>query len=113
MKNRTHCPSCAAPLEIGEVKCPYCGTIYYDLSTIDFDSQEPIYLTIRKGGYLITQKVLPQTATFEHQIDTTYATNPLGDKLLSFVTNNTLETNVQFIALPDEKNILMKVQKDG
>lgn len=44
---KTNCPNCAAPLEIGEVKCPYCGTVYYDLSAIDFDNEIPLFLTIK------------------------------------------------------------------
>ena len=42
-----------------EYKCPYCGTLYLDLSMIDFDNQTPLFLSIKKDGYLITQKVLP------------------------------------------------------
>ena len=111
-KKKTKCPNCAAPLEIGEVKCPYCGTIYYDLSAIDFDSGEPLFLTIKYHNYIITQKVLPQAATFETHNDETYALNYKGDKLITFKTNATLETNIQFIAIPNEKNILCEV-KDG
>jgi uncharacterized Zn finger protein (UPF0148 family) len=45
---KTNCPNCGAPLEIGKVKCPYCGTTYVDLSAIDFDTEEPIFLTTKK-----------------------------------------------------------------
>ena len=54
-----NCPNCAAPLELGEYKCPYCGTLYLNLSMINFDKQEPFFLTIKKDGALITQKVKP------------------------------------------------------
>lgn len=36
MKNR-NCPNCGAPYEINKYKCPYCGTLYLDLSMINFD----------------------------------------------------------------------------
>lgn len=46
MKNR-NCPNCGAPLELVEYKCPYCGTLYLDLTMIDFDNKTPFFLTIK------------------------------------------------------------------
>lgn len=46
MKNR-NCPSCSAPLELGEYKCPYCGVLYLDLTMIDFDNKTPFFLSIK------------------------------------------------------------------
>lgn len=106
MKRKTHCPSCAAPLEIGEVKCPYCGTTYYDLSAIDFNSNEPIFLTIKKDNMLITQKVKPQTFSFESSCDEVFATDSLGHKVMALKTNMTLDTNITFTAIPDKNNRL-------
>ena len=105
MKNR-NCPNCGAPLEIGEVKCPYCKTIYYDLSAIDFDSEEPIFLTIKKNNIVITQRVKPQTVSFESSCDEVYATDNKNHKLTVFKTSVTLDTNITFIAIPDKNNRL-------
>ena len=112
MNQKTNCPNCSAPLEIGEVKCPYCNTIYYDLSAIDFDSDEPIFLTIKKDNMLITQKVKPQTASFEMSCDEVFATDVKGNKLRALKTNYTLDTNVSFIAIPDKHNQLMVIHKN-
>lgn len=106
MKKHTNCPNCASPLEIGEVKCPYCGTTYYDLSAIDFDSNEPIFLTIKKDNMLITQKVKPQTFSFESSCDEVFATNNKGQKLMALKRNMTLDTNITFTAIPDKNNNL-------
>lgn len=106
MKRSTNCPNCAAPLEIGEVKCPYCGTTYYDLSAIDFDNNEPIFLTIRKNNMLITQKVKPQTFSFESSCDEVFATDSKGHRLTILKTNVTLDTNISFTAIPDKNNTL-------
>lgn len=100
MKNK-NCPNCGAPLELGRYNCTYCGTLYLDLSMINFDNQEPFFLTIKKDGYLLTQKVIPQTATFESTSDTIYATGGLHNtKLTCFTTAIRNETNIQFIAVP-------------
>ena len=103
MKN---CPNCGAPFELNEYKCPYCGTLYLDLSLINFDNRTPIFLSIKRNGYLITQKVLLPTVDFEMSSDEVYAVGNCGNKLHSFIKNNTLETNIQFIAIPDKHNSL-------
>ena len=107
MKN---CPNCGAPFELNEYKCPYCGTLYLDLSMIDFDNRTPIFLSIKRNVYLITQKVLPQTADFEISSDEVYAACG-GNKLHSFIRSRTLETSIQFIAISDKHNSLCTVIK--
>ena len=102
MKNR-NCPNCGAPLELGKYKCPYCDTLYLDLSMINFDEQEPFFLTIKKDGALITQKVMPQTASFEHIYEDVDIYGGPNNKIQSFITSNRLETNIQFIAIPFDK----------
>lgn len=106
-----NCPNCGSPYELNQYKCPYCGTLYLDLSMINFDEQEPLFLTIKKNGYLLTQKVIPQTASFETTSDTVYATNTRGNKLVSFCSNMNIETNIQFIAVPMENKIYAEMRK--
>ena len=108
---KTHCPSCGAPFEIGQIKCPYCRTTYYDLSAIDFDTKDPIFLTIKKDNMLITQKVKPSLATFETTCDEVFATDKYGHKLAALCTNRTLDTNISFTAIPDEHNNLVVIKK--
>ena len=111
MKQKTNCPNCSAPLEIGEIKCPYCGTIYYDLSAIDFDAHEPIFLTIKYNNMIITQKAIPQLANFEISTDTVYATGGLNHhKLVAFPVSHKLQTNVTFEAVASVKNTLCEVK---
>ena len=99
MKNR-NCCNCGAPLELGNYRCSYCNTLYLDLSMINFDSNEPFFLTIKKDNQLITQKVRPQTAEFEITNDTVYAQDAHGHKLIAFQNSANVETNIQFIAMP-------------
>ena len=109
MKNR-NCCNCGAPLELGNYRCSYCNTLYLDLSMINFDNNEPFFLTIKKDNQLITQKVRPQTAEFEVTNDTVYAQDTHGHKLIAFKNNTNVETNIQFIAVP-WNNHYMEVKK--
>ena len=110
MKNR-NCCNCGAPLELGNYRCSYCGTLYLDLSMINFDNNEPFFLTIKKDNQLITQKVRPQTAEFEITNDTVYATDYRGHKLKAFKYNTNIETNIQFIAIPWDSNHYMEIRE--
>lgn len=107
MKQKTNCPNCGAPYDYGINKCPYCGTIYFDLSVIDFDSKTPIFLTIKKDSYLITQKAIPVCGDMEVISDNIYAYGGGGNKAISFTRSMSLTTNITFKSVTDEKNILL------
>ena len=68
-------------------------------------------LDIKKNGIMITQKVLPQTAEFEMNEETVYATSVHGNKLLSYPISRNLETNIQFIAIPMKDNDLVYMRQ--
>ena len=110
MPNHKNCPSCAAPYDMSENRCPYCGTAYFDMSTIDFDSQEPFYLKIKNGGYYITQLVKPVTGGISLNQDTMYACGGYGEKLLAFQRSINLDTELHFTTIQDGKR-LMVVEK--
>lgn len=40
MSDKTNCPNCGAPIDIGKSKCPYCDTPYHEKQegvTINYD----------------------------------------------------------------------------
>ena len=56
MAEKTNCPNCGAPLEIENNKCSYCGTPYFDMSTVEIGGQS-IILKIKNAGNTIISKV--------------------------------------------------------
>lgn len=40
--SKTNCINCGAAKDTSEIKCPFCGTTYLDLTAIDFSSHEPV-----------------------------------------------------------------------
>ena len=40
--SKTNCINCGAAKDTDEIKCPFCGTTYLDLTSIDFASGDPV-----------------------------------------------------------------------
>lgn len=58
------CPNCNALYDSKRKACPNCKTQFVDLTKIDFDSEEPIFIKAKAklengNDAIITQKVIP------------------------------------------------------
>ena len=116
-----NCPNCGAPYDPALNKCPYCETIYFDLSCLNLTSHEPIYLKLKQqirdhSGNLhdmvITQKCIPQLGDAEVRMeqDRTYCTNYFSQNLVSIRNDTVLTTNLSFRAVPDKHGELCYVE---
>ena len=112
MKNR-NCPNCGAPYDIALNKCPYCGTSYYDMSALDFSTNEPFYLkiktTINGMPCYITQLVRPTAdLSIELSSETVDYYDGYGSVMNSVVSSQSLTTNIAFqaVTLPGRNNLL-------
>ena len=50
-----NCPNCGAP--ITQEKCPYCGTMFWDFSSIDPDRENRIKLKLKNKVVWLTVKI--------------------------------------------------------
>lgn len=103
-----NCPNCGAAYTLEDVKCPYCGTLYYDLSAIDFTKSEPMFLKFRipyGNTYVdMTQCAIPRLDKVEVNYEYADAVDSLGSVVKRFCTGQTATTNVQFHAVSYGKN---------
>lgn len=105
-KHSRNCPNCAAPYDPLLNRCPYCGTAYFDMSTINFDSHEPFYLKIRANGFYITQLVVPTAGSMTVESEWNEYCGGLGNMpLWSAVTKQTLTTDLSFTAIANDKTL--------
>ena len=65
MKGR-NCPNCGAVFDERNIKCQYCGTLYYDLSTMPVG--EPFFLTIKDGDKIITARTWLRSIELQSEI---------------------------------------------
>lgn len=114
MPKGKNCPNCGAPYDPALNKCPYCGTIYFDMSCIDFIDSEPVYLKFKMlwGGkpVSVTQLVRPRLNNIHSEVDSVemcHRGRPVARccKALSVVTE------IEFQALEDKDGRLMTVEE--
>ena len=92
MPKGKNCPNCGAPFELGVDQCPFCGTIYFDLSCIDFTKSQPIFLKIKTRFFdgktaTITQKVLPELKAIQMEMEEPIRHQTLGSTRMLFKQN--------------------------
>lgn len=59
-----NCLNCGAPIEPFNHRCKYCGTSYFDLTSMDINEDKPFYLKIKIDNKIITQLVRVSSKTF-------------------------------------------------
>ena len=53
----TNCINCGASKEVSDLQCPFCGTKYTDLSTIELFSDKPLFIQLKgRDGNVTTAK---------------------------------------------------------
>lgn len=120
MPKGKNCPNCGAPYDPELNKCPFCGTIYFDMSCLDFVENKPIYLKYRmnlRDGFntshqvCVLQKVIPQMESIEMEApDEVYCTSRLGTCLVPIRTSPpTVTTNISFRSIEDVDGTMIKV----
>lgn len=116
MAKYKNCPNCAAPYDPALSKCPYCGTIYFDMSVIDFDHHEPFWLKIRVNECEITQFVVPEVGEIETNYDEVYAYGGHGNNRIMIVKGSPdISTNISFhtICPPDSEALITMTKMNG
>lgn len=99
---RTNCVNCGAAIETDAVKCPFCGTSYFDLTAIDFTSSDPVALRLRlpgQGGtFLISMLATPHFETLEDQWDMVECYSSIS-KLMEIPRSRSVSANISFDAV--------------
>lgn len=100
--SKTNCVNCGAAKDIEEIKCPFCGTIYLDLTAIDFSSDDPIICDFIMPH---TKDILQMVAKprLEKAIIKDELSEFIGfatEERIPFTYNRCAEFDVSFIPIP-------------
>lgn len=109
---KLNCPNCGAPINPDTNKCSYCGTSYFDLSTIDIFDPKPFYLKIKMGNNVLTQLVIPDSSetSIQSNTETVYCYDH-NTKINKFIRSRGISTNIKFNGIVDENNELYTITK--
>lgn len=97
-----NCPNCGAPIDLEKSKCEYCGTCYFDISSIPIN--EPFYLRLNIGTeekpVIVCQKVISTGVTIavNPQTNTFYA----DDKAIMAQTGSEARYDIEFTGFGDQ-----------
>ena len=70
--SKTNCVNCGASKEISDLQCPFCGTKYTDISTLELFSDKPLFLQMRgRNGEIVTAKAYITNTTLNMHPDVT------------------------------------------
>ena len=103
-----NCLNCGAPIEPFNHKCKYCGTSYFDLTSMDINENKPFYLKIKIDNKIITQLVRASFKSVTLEQNSIYVE---ADKNMSYkyLNSQSLFINIEFQAVPDSAGCLSKV----
>lgn len=87
-----NCPNCGSPYNPFLSTCPYCGTSYFDLTSLDLTNKEPVFLKLKtlidNKPIEITLFVRPELKFIEINTGTEYAYGGPYYNLKSAITTN-------------------------
>ena len=68
--SKTNCVNCGAAKDSEEMKCPFCGTLYFDMTALDLDGRTPVACVFKMPGYWsnvkkVTMLAIPRLEAIE------------------------------------------------
>lgn len=104
--SKTNCINCGAAKDTSEIKCPYCGTTYLDLTAIDFASGDPVVcqfvlpnnITIggSKARAVMSMLAIPRLETMSMEANRTSIYGDMGYPMATFTTGYDINVGVSF-----------------
>lgn len=102
-REKLNCPNCGAHIQ--STQCPYCGTVFYDFTSIDSD--KPTYIRMNWHGNQIVFKAIMRAADIEIHND-----DPISyyvdNKMAMIHRHKEATANIEFMILEDDEGVLFK-----
>jgi len=128
--SKTNCINCGAAKDTSEIKCPFCGTTYLDLTAIDFSSNEPVVCEfvmpynmgckyqdgdiVRKGKMVMRMFAVPRLGEMSVSNNYITVTGGCGEPISTFCDRTEVNVGVSFqpVEKPGHPMLEMLVKPD-
>lgn len=112
---RTNCVNCGAAIDTSVTKCPFCGTSYFDLTSIDFSSPSPAYFHLKipssHGDLLMTMLARPKLEDMTIEEDGMKITGGRGEALWWYTSEKRVALGISIHPVPmPDNNTLFTVE---
>ena len=109
--SKTNCINCGAAKEWNATKCPFCGTSYFDFTSIDFTKSAPVAcqfaVPVKYGGKMykgvMTMLAKPSFQDLEFQDEIAHVVDGHGTTLYQITQSRSANSHIEFqhIVAPD------------
>lgn len=120
--SKTNCINCGAAKDTSEIKCPFCGTTYLDLTAIDFSSGEPVVcefvlpenIRLNNSNKKVIMSMIARPCLEEVTVETN-TTDVYGGwsiQPVSFVQSLDINVGVSFKPIPQKDKSCFTLRSD-
>lgn len=119
--SKTNCINCGAIKEWDAVKCPFCGTSYFDFTSIDFTKNEPVACQFAvpleyKGKTvkgIMTMLARPSFDRTDFEDEIAYAVGRYGNPLFQITQSRSANSHIEFrhVVAPDGSLFKLEVKE--
>ena len=84
--SKTNCVNCGAAKEVSDLQCPFCGTKYTDISSLELFSNKPLFLQMRgRNGDVVTARAYITNTTLQMhpEVTTLYSVSGVVNRHVS------------------------------
>lgn len=113
--SKTNCINCGAAKDTAEIRCPFCGTTYLDLTAIDFSSDAPVVCKFVlpdqyrvdgiDGKLIMTTTARPKL----EKLSVNGETQILG-RAYSFTTQRSMKIGISFEPVPTDDDVMLELE---
>ena len=107
--SKTNCVNCGAAKDIDEIKCPFCGTTYLDMTGIDFTKHEPVvckFVLPYANKPVLSMLAFPRLEELSMQYNNSIEITSLEDNTRRFVPGPPdINVGISFVPVATNKEI--------
>ena len=106
--SKTNCINCGAAKDTSDIRCPFCGTTYLDMTAIDFTSHTPVVcqFVVPNGNdkVLVSALARPRLTEFRVEHESVCCLSPDGTYRASACVGVDAGIGIEFNLMRDTKS---------